>query len=165
MDRPHATTHERRGRVGRALGWGLRCGAFTLALSCGGSQQPAAGAKPAPNDVAHVESELDAAGWRLTEFKPDLSPGPILGPLLSQQLGQLVLHFDHGQMHADSPTLHATRTYQLTDAAGPMFRFATPDEGGLLIHMNASFNEEHDRVAFRVDNEPFRGQGVLERVR
>ena len=161
MERHHVVIN---GGVASAPGWVLRAGALVLVLSCGGSHHSATSTQ-APNDLARVESELDGAGWRLTDFQPDLRAGPILGPLLSQQMGQLVLHFDHGQMHADSPSLHATRTYQVVDAAGPMFRFAMPDEGGLMVYTSARLSEDHERIVFHVDNEPFRGSGVLERVR
>lgn len=134
------------------------------ALGCGGASPPPSAARTQAHDVLSADTVLQQGGWRLVTFRPEVAPDPMYAAILSSQVGQLVVHFEQGQLHADSPTLHLVRAYRVVDAAGPSFRVESPDTGGGVLVTSAQLAEDGRHIAFHADTDPFRGYGTLEHV-
>ncbi len=134
------------------------------AAGCGGGTPPPSAVQTQAHDVHATDALLQQGGWRLVSFQPEVAPDPMFAALLASQVGQLVVHFGQGQMHADSPTLHLTRAYRVIDAAGPSFRLESPDYGGGTLVTSAQLSEDGQHIAFHADTDPFRGSGTLVHV-
>jgi hypothetical protein len=138
------------------------CLAWAL-ISCGGSAPALPRASVAARDTSALDSRLQGS-WRLVEYRPEVPPDPMFQSLLATQVGILVVRFDRGTLHADSPTLHLTRPYRVVDAKGPLFTVESPDAGGAVFTTAATISDDDRRIDFRGDTEPWRGSGALVRL-
>jgi hypothetical protein len=132
--------------------------------ACGGSATaPASSAVASARDASAIDGRIQGT-WRLVEYRPELAPDPMFQALLTAQLGNLIVRFDHGRLYADSATFHATRAYRIVDAAGPLFAVESPDVGGVVLTTGATISDDGQRIAFHGNTEPWRGSGTLLRV-
>ena len=129
-------------------------------------------AAPPPLPSAAATTALDTratdarlqGNWRLEDYRPDVPLEPMFQLLLAQQMQSMVIHFEAGRLHGESPTLHVDRTYQIAYAAGPYFKVVSPDASGGLITSTATMAEDGSRIAFHTETEPWKGSGTLVRL-
>ncbi len=114
-------------------------------------------------DNANVASRL-VGQWRLVDFHPDVSLEPALQMLLSQQVRTMVIRFDGSHLYADSPTIHVNRAYQVTYAAGPIFKITSPDYGGGTLVSSGELSDDGNQIVFHGESEPWMGTGTLQRI-
>jgi hypothetical protein len=149
----------------RTRGLVVACLLLTATLAaCGGSaQSPASAATASARDASAIDGRIQGT-WRLVEYRPELAPDPMFQALLTAQLGNLIVRFDHGSLYADSATFHATRAYRVVNAAGTLFAVESPDVGGVVLTTSAAISDDGQHITFHANTEPWRGSGALLRV-
>ncbi len=145
-----------------ALCLGLGAGAL-----CPGCESPQTAASPVQQQADYrtrAAAQLESSAWRLASWVPEQPLEPMFEALLSQQLASMTIRFGQGRVHADSPTVHVDRAYQVVDAAGPQFVVVTTDEIGGTLRTSAQLSDDGTTLSFRGETEPWRGSGTLVRV-
>jgi len=135
-----------------------------LLAACGGAPPPLpSAAATTAEDTRAIDARLQG-NWRLVDYRPDVPLEPMFQLLLAQQVQSMIIHFEAGHLHGDSPTFHIDRAYQVTTAAGPYFKIASPDSGGSIVTTAATMAEDGSSIAFRAETDPWKGSGTLQRV-
>jgi hypothetical protein len=148
----------------RASACGLFASALVLAAACGGGgSAPPSSQANAAADSASIDARLRAGTWRLVDYRPDVPLEVTLQAMLTSQMQTMVIRFDGGHLKADSPTLHIDRVYQVTNAAGPIFKIVSPDYGGGTLTSTCEISDDGTQIQFHGDTEPWIGSGVLRR--
>lgn len=118
-----------------------------------------------PRDAsALARSEADRrlrGSWVLLDFQPEVAPEPMLGALLSAQLGRMTVSFDGATMHAAGTGVETTRRYQVTEAYMNRLSVRTFDEVGVTYDAVGEFRDAE--LWFESRSSPWRGRGRLRR--
>jgi hypothetical protein len=134
--------------------------------ACGGGGSDQGQARSQANaavETASIDARLRAGPWRLVDYRPDVPLEATLQGLLTMQMQSMVIRFDGGHILADSPTLHVDRAYQVTGAAGPIFKIVSPDVGGGTLTTSCEISDDGRQIQFRGETEPWIGTGLLRR--
>jgi hypothetical protein len=137
-----------------------------LAIAGAGCTPAAPAESPAQQQADYrkdATSRLEGSDWRLGSWQPEQPLEPMLQALLTQQLSTMTIHFGQGRVHADSPTIHIDRGYQIVDASGPQIVVVATDEIGGTLRTTAQFSDDGATVYFHGETEPWRGNGTLVR--
>ncbi len=140
--------------------------AFTFALAplaCGPAAAPDTPAQQQVDYRAQVAARLEGSTWRLGGWQPEQSLEAMLQSLLAQQLSTMTIRFAQGHVHADSPTIHIDRAYQIVEA-GAQFVVVATDETGGTLRTTAQFSNDGQTIYFHGETEPWRGNGTLVRA-
>ena len=146
------------------VAWLPVVGAFALG-ACAPSGPAASPAQQQLDYRARTATQLESTPWRLASWVPEQPLEPMLQALLSQQMASMTIRFAQGRVHADSPTIHIDRAYQVVDASGPQFVIVATDESGGTLRTSAQLSDDGATLSFRGETEPWRGSGTLVRAR
>ena len=141
-----------------------RSAATGLALAlvaCAPPGPPESAAQVQADYRKQASTQLEASDWRLGGWKAEQPLEPMLQALLAQQLATMTVHFGQGRLHADSPTIHIDRAYQVVDAAGPQFVVVVTDDLGGTLRTSARLSDDGATLYFHGETEPWRGNGTL----
>jgi hypothetical protein len=133
-------------------------------LACGPSSPPMSPDQLVLRDRAAVDRVLQSSGWKISSWRPDSQLEAMFQELLYQQMQTMTVRFANGHMVADSPTIHVDRAYAVTDAAGPSFTLIATDQNGVSLKTVAAISDDGNRIDFRGETDPWRGQGQLVRA-
>ena len=100
--------------------------------------------------------------WVLQTFVPETTLEPMLAAMLQFQFGQMVIRLDGQRAYADSPGLHVTRGYRITDVQGDQFELVTFDDQGVAYNATCVFVGDND-LRFHSTTAPWKGTGALRR--
>jgi hypothetical protein len=145
---------------------GLLFFCMIAATACGGGGSDQGQARSQANaamETASIDARLRAGPWRLVDYRPDVPLEATLQAMLTMQMQSMVIRFDNGHLLADSPTLHVDRAYQVTGAAGPIFKIVSPDVGGGTVTTSCEISDDGRQIQFRGETEPWIGTGLLRR--
>jgi hypothetical protein len=145
-----------------ALSLGLA--ASTACVGCDSSRPAQSATQEQADYRARAASQLESSSWRLASWVPEQPLEPMFQALLAQQLASMTIRFAQGRVHADSPTVHIDRAYQVADASGPQFVVVTTDNSGGTLRTSAQLSDDGATLSFRGETEPWRGSGTLVRV-
>jgi hypothetical protein len=146
-------------RPSSPLRWSLAVAALlsTAPMSCGGTHT----GDDMAQAIASANQRLQGT-WLLVDFQPEVALEPMLGQLLSMQMGRLTAQLDGGRIVATGLGVQATRTYRIDEASGDRFKMTLFDETGVSYEVWADF--QGDVVRFQSLTPPWQGNGVLKRV-
>jgi hypothetical protein len=138
---------------------------FALAASgCAASPGPTSPAQLAIQDQTTTDALLQSSAWQLVSWRPDQPLEAMFSQLLNQQFATMSIHFQNGRLHADSPSVHIDRAYQIRDAAGPQFTLIVTDENGVPIQTTAHIATDGQSIDFRGQSDPWLGTGTIRKV-
>jgi hypothetical protein len=86
------------------------------------------------------------------------------GKANTQQKNTLVIRFHDGRITAQSPTLNYEKQYAITEAYDMRFALTSPGNSGLPYTSKCQFMPDGNKILFRAETDPLRGEGLLERV-
>ena len=138
--------------------------ALSLVTACGGGASARSPADQARLDQATTASRL-AGTWQLVDYRPEVPLDAMTQALLMSQIQTMQIRFDQGRILADSPTIHLSRTFQLSDVAGNLFKIIATDENGVSLTSSAQLSDDGGKLFFHGETEPWRGMGTLVRTR
>jgi hypothetical protein len=142
-------------RVLLIAGWlaGL-CLSAPLVAGCGATNTPA-------DSVVSANQRLGGA-WRLQSFSPSVPLDLPLQGVLSAELGQLILTFDHGQYSAVGPGVNLSDRYEITSASGDQVSLILYDAHNVGYHFSAQFAGQV--LQFQSNDKPWIGFGNFARA-
>jgi len=100
--------------------------------------------------------------WRLQSFSPSVPLDLPLQGVLSAELGQLIVTFDHGQYSAVGPGVNLSSRYEITSAAGDQLSLVLYDAHNVGYHFSAQFAGKI--LQFQSNDKPWIGFGTFERA-
>jgi hypothetical protein len=135
---------------------------FTVALFfCGCAPNWAPEVSPDELAVRTIDSQLPG-NWRLSKYTPEQ---PLQAAMLhGLQSEPLVVACDHGHVRNVGGSLIFDRKYRYDPPIGDTFKLFITDEHGQIYESWVRF-AGRDRIWFQTKTEPWRGLGVLDRVR
>ena len=137
--------------------------ASAAAPGCGGPSQPA-GTQAEATTQALLSADARLRGdWRLAEYRPEVPLEPMFAGLLAVEKQTMTIHFEAGHARATSPTLQADLPYRIIEAGGPIFKIITTKDGAGYAS-TGQFSDDGNKIDFRAETEPWRGNGTLVRV-
>jgi hypothetical protein len=135
------------------LGAGALAGCGAVAVSRG------------PTDAA-VLADIDTrihGAWRLQSFVPVTPLEPMLQAFVTFQYGNLTVRLERGHFVADSPGVHLSRAYRVTEANGDRFKLTSFDEQGVPYDAECTFLQP-DVLQVSSWTDPWRGVATFQRA-
>lgn len=112
--------------------------------------------------IAGADVRLRGA-WLLVNFTPETQLEPMLAAMLQFQFGQMIVRLDGHTAYADSPGLHVTRGYRITDVQGDQFELVTFDDQGVNYNVTCLFVGDSE-LRLHSTTAPWKGSGSLRRT-
>lgn len=133
-------------------------GVLALAACTPGAHQPEM--TPAQQAVMAIDMQL-AGTWKLSNYTPQQPLS--LALLLGLQREAIMVSFQNGHMRNANQSLQFDRRYRIDPPIGDTFKIFIVDEGGVEYESWARFGHPN-QIWFETKTEPWKGQGVLDRV-
>ena len=145
-------------RIGTLLSTAALVFGSVTTVACGGGQ----GSASDPSRQIAAANQRLLGTWVLVDFQPEVPLEPMLGQLLSMQIGHLTAQLDGGRVVATGMGVQATRTYRIDEASGDRFKVTLFDETGVSYQAWGDF--QGDVLRFEALTPPWQGHGSLKRV-
>lgn len=114
-------------------------------------------------EAAKANTKLQGT-WKLVDFHADSPLEPFFQTWLDQQKNVLTVRFHDGVVTAASPTINYEKPYTITEAYDTRFAFTSPGNSGLPYTSKCQFMPDGQKLLFRTQTDPLRGEGLLQRV-